>query len=76
MDYVSEYVLSKLKFYHDIVMGRVPENLTRPEGFLAAQTQPEPKKTFANPKNPKITNIIYLKTRNKPEKRLENPTQT
>ena len=57
-------------------MGRVPENLTRPEGFLAAQTQPEPKKTFANPKNPKITNFIYLKTRNKPEKRLENPTQT
>ena len=42
-------------------MGRVPENpKTRPEGFLAARTRPEPEKTFANLKNPKITHFIYL----------------
>ena len=55
-------------------MGQIPENPTRPERFLAAQ--PEPEKTFANPKNPKITHFIYLKTQNKPKKRFVNTTQT
>ena len=55
-------------------MGRVPENpKTRPEGFLAARTRPEPKKTFANLKNPKITQFIYLKTWNKPENLKTQP---
>ena len=37
----------------DIVMGRVPENPTRPEGFLLARTRPEPEKVQTRPENPK-----------------------
>ena len=34
-------------------MGRVPENPTRPEGFLLARTRPEPEKVQTRPENPK-----------------------
>ena len=39
-------------------MGRVPKNLTSPEGFLLAQTRPKPKKVQTQPENPKKPKIL------------------
>ena len=39
-------------------MGRVPENPTQPEGFLPAQTQPEPEKVQTRPENPKKPEVL------------------
>ena len=56
-------------------MGRVPKNPnTQPDPRVFYL--PEPEIFFTNPKNPKIQDFIYLKTRKKPEKRLGNPTRT